>query len=124
MTGGEAAMAKAPRKKTVKTEAELTAHRARQARYRTRLRETRTPESDDVQRIVFAVLRDITFEARQNRLPGDPVHQASVREFLLRLYKESLLRLERSGFNRKHSKRRLSLALTPPYPGPGRFDTR
>jgi hypothetical protein len=117
-------MARAPRKDTVKTESELAAHRARQAAYRERLREARYPESDDVQRIVFAALRDVTFEARLNRLPGDPLYQASVREFLLRLYDESLLRLEKSGFSRKHSKRRLSLALTPPFPGPGRSATR
>lgn len=66
-------MARAPRKKTVKTEAELAAHRARQARYRKRLRETRNPESDDVQRIVFAVLRDITLEVRQNHLRSEDV---------------------------------------------------
>jgi hypothetical protein len=93
------------------------AHRARQARYRERLRERRDPEADDVKREVFAVLRDITFEARLGRLSGNRQDQESVRALLLQIYSQSLARLEAAGFNRRHAKRRLSLALTPPYPG-------
>jgi hypothetical protein len=94
------------------------AHRARQAQYRERLRERRDPEADDVKRHVFAVLRDITFEARQGRLSENDQYQKDVRILLLELYSQSLARLESAGFSRRQAKRRLSLALTPPYPVP------
>lgn len=87
------------------------AHRRRQRLYRERLREMGNPESDDVQRAVFAVLREMTFTARHGTAKPE------VKSFLLQLYDESLARLELKGFSRKYARRRLSLALTPTYPG-------
>ncbi|MXQ10447.1 hypothetical protein [Microvirga makkahensis] len=104
-------MADSPGKKSA------AAHRERQRRYRERLRETRDPEADDVQRAVFAALRDKTFQARTDHLEGSGQYRASVRAFLLALYEESLDRLCRNGFSRRKAKRRLARALKPPYPG-------
>jgi hypothetical protein len=105
-------MAGRPARKT-----SAAAHRESQRRYRERLKENRDPESDDVQRAAFAALRDRTFEARTGRLEGGEQHQASVQAFLLALYEDVLDRLSRDGFSRKKAKRRLTLALKPPYPG-------
>lgn len=105
-------MASRPARKT-----SAAAHRERQRRYREKLKATGDPEADDVQRVVFSTLRDMTFEARTGRLEGGAQHQASVQAFLLALYEESLDRLCRDGFSRRRARRRLSLALKPPYPG-------
>jgi len=105
-------MAGRPARKT-----SAAAHRERQRRYREKLKATGDPEADDVQRVVFSTLRDMTFEARTGRLKEDAQHQASVQAFLLALYEQTLDRLCRDGFSRKRAKRRLALALKPPYPG-------
>ncbi|WP_048707441.1 hypothetical protein [Microvirga massiliensis] len=104
-----------------RSNAKAAAHRQRQADYRARLREARAPESDDVQREVFRVIRQAAFRLRKDRdkckLPHDPHYRRFVEDFLQRVFDTVLDRLERKGYDREKARRRLSLALIPPWPG-------
>jgi hypothetical protein len=110
-------MARAPRKKSQKTEAELAVHRARQARYRARLKEAREPEAEDVQTAVWQAIRAFNARVSRGGLSGSEERQEWAREFLEGLFGSALRRLEEAGYDRKRAKRRLRLILIPPYPG-------
>jgi hypothetical protein len=101
--------------------AKAAAHRQRQADYRARLREAREPESDDIQREVFRVIRQAAFRIQRDRderkLPHDPQYRRFAEDFLGRVFDTVLDRLERKGYDREKAQRRLSLALIPPWPG-------
>ncbi|WP_114945894.1 hypothetical protein [Microvirga calopogonii] len=100
------------------TEASRAAHRERQRRYRERLREERHPESDDVQRAIFAAVRGAVFNVRRGRGSGDEIYDGLVATFLRSLIEKSIDDLVAQGFDRGRVKRRMHLALIPPYPGP------
>jgi aminopeptidase N len=92
------------------------AHRARQARYRERLRAERIPEADDVQREIFRTLRAAVVNLRRGRGFADEQYRAHIETFIRGLLKKSLEGLEKQGFDRGRARRRLALALIPPYP--------
>jgi len=92
------------------------AHRARQARYRERLKAERSPEADDVQRMVFRKLRGAVVNLRRGKGFRDDEYRTHVEAFIRSLLEQSLEGLEKEGFDRDRARRRLSLALIPPYP--------
>jgi hypothetical protein len=92
------------------------AHRARQARYRERLRAERNPEADDVQREIFRTLRAAVVNLRRGRGFSDTQYRAHVETFIRGLLEKSLEGLEKQGFDRGRARRRLALALIPPWP--------
>ncbi|WP_457090591.1 hypothetical protein [Microvirga sp. P5_D2] len=93
------------------------AHRARQVRYRERLRVERNPEADDVQREVFRTLRAAVVNLRRGRGFSGAQYRAHVETFIQGLLEKSLEGLEQRGFDRGRARRRLAVALIPPYPG-------
>jgi hypothetical protein len=109
-------MARRPRA-TLSTEADRAAHRERQRRYRARLRAERHPESEDVQKAIFQVVRTAIVNVRRGRMAGDQQYQGFIRTFLTGVIRSALDELEQQGFSRRWAKRRVSLALIPSNPG-------
>ena len=92
------------------------ADRARQARYRERLKAERSPEADDVQRMVFRKSRAAVVNLRRGRGFPDEQYKAHIEVFIRKLLEQSLEALEKNGFDKGRARRRLALALIPPYP--------
>jgi hypothetical protein len=105
-------------RKNRSTEASRAAHRERQRRYRERLREERHPESDGVQRAVFAAVRGAVFNTRRRKRSGDEMYDGFVAVFLKTIIEKAIDDLVDQGFKRSRVKRRMALALISPFPGP------